>query len=54
MGATLPESIETYESMLEMLETVHWGEWIVFYDGELMKVGESLQEMADFAVMNYG
>lgn len=37
-----------------MLGTVHWSEWVVFYDKEIVIVGKSFQEVADFAVVNYG
>ena len=54
MVATLMENIESYESMLGKLETELWDEWVVFYDRELVKIGESFQEVAEFALVNYG
>ena len=54
MVATLLENIESYENMIAKLETEHWGEWVVFYDRELVKIDESFQEVAEFAVVNYG
>ena len=54
MVATLSENIETYDGMLGVLETEHWGKWVVFYDRELVKVDESFQKVAEFAVVNYG
>ena len=54
MVATLLENIEEYDQMREVLETQYWGKWVVFYDRELVKIDESFQNVAEFAVVNYG
>ena len=51
--ATLSENIEEYDQMREVLETQHWGKWVVFFDRELVKIDESFQIAAHFAVVNY-
>lgn len=52
--ATLLENIEEYDQMRRVLETQHLGKWVVFYDRELVKIDESFQTVAEFAVVNYG
>ena len=54
MVATLLENIEEYDQMRRVLETQYLGKWVVFYDRELVKIDESFQNVAEFAVVNYG
>ena len=54
MVATLLENIEEYDQMRRVLETQHLGKWVVLYDRELVKIDESFQNVAEFAVVNYG
>ena len=54
MVATLLENIEAYDQMLGVLETQYLGKWVVFYDRELVKIDESFQNVAEYAVVNYG
>ena len=47
---TLSSQIAAYEEMRDILETDHFGKWVVFYGGELVDTYESFEEAAEDAV----
>lgn len=46
--------IAAYEGMQSDLEADHWGEWAVFYGGELRGTYAGFQEAANAAVTRFG
>ena len=51
---TLSSQIAAYEEMRDVLETDHFGKWVVFYGGELVDTYESSEEAAVDAVSRFG
>ena len=50
----LSRQIAAYEDMQPMLEMDHFGEWVVFYDEELIGTYESDQDALNDAVCKFG
>ena len=51
---TLSTQIAAYEEMRDVLETDHFGKWVVFYGGDLVDTYESFEEAAEDAVRRFG
>ena len=51
---TLSNQISAYEDMRDVLESDHFGRWVVFHDGELVDTYESFEEAAEDAVRRFG
>lgn len=51
---TLSSQIAAYEEMRDLLETDHFGKWVVFHGGELVNTYESFEEAAEEAVLRFG
>ncbi len=51
---TLSRQISAYEEMRGVLETDHFGKWVVFYGGELVDTYESFEEAAEEAIRRFG
>ena len=52
--STLSNQIAAYDAMRDVLETDHFGQWVVFHDGELVDTYESFQGAAEDAVRRFG
>ncbi len=52
--ATLSSQIAAYEEMRDVLETDHFGTWVVFHGGKLVGAYESFEEAAQDAVHRFG
>ena len=52
--AKLSEEIAAYERMRDLLETDHFGEWVVVHDGELIGTYSAFQDAADAAIRRFG
>ena len=52
--AKLSEEIAAYERMQDLLETDHFGEWVVFYDCELIGAYPDFQDAACVAMRRFG
>lgn len=52
--AKLDIEIAAYEGMQSDLEADHWGEWAVFYGGELQGTFWDFQKAANAAVTQFG
>lgn len=50
----LSKQIEAYEEMRDELEMDHFGEWVVFYDEQLVDTYPSFQDAAQDATHKYG
>ena len=50
----LSTQIAAYEEMRDVLETDHFGKWVVFYGGDLVDTYESFEEAAEDAVRRFG
>ena len=51
---TLSSQIAAYAEMRDLLETDHFGKWVVFYGGKLVDTYESSEEAAVDAVARFG
>ena len=51
---TLSSQILAYEEMRDVLESDHFGRWVVFHDEELVNTYESFEEAAEDAVRQFG
>ena len=51
---TLDHQISAYEEMRDILETDHFGQWVVFHDGQLIGTYDSFQNAAEEAVRCFG
>ena len=51
---TLSSQIAAYEEMRDLLETDHFGEWVVFHGGELVDTYASFEKAAEDAVRRFG
>jgi hypothetical protein len=51
---TLSSQISAYEAMRDVLESDHFGRWVVFHDGELVNTYETFEEAAEDAVSRFG
>ena len=51
---TLSSQIAAYEEMRDLLETDHFGEWVVFHGGELVGTYESSEEAVVDAIHRFG
>ena len=51
---TLDSQIAAYDQMRDVLETDHFGEWVVFHGGQLIETYESFQDAAEDAVRRFG
>ena len=52
--AKLSEEIAAYERMQDLLETDHFGEWVVVHDGELIGTYSAFEDAADEAIGRFG
>ena len=52
--AKLSEEIAAYERMQDLLETDHFGEWVVVHDGELIGAYSAFEDAADTAIRRFG
>ena len=50
----LSDQISAYEKMRNVLETDHFGKWVVFHNGELVDTYESFEAAADDAIRKFG
>ena len=50
----LSEQISAYERMRNILETDHFGKWVVFHNGELVDTYESFEAAAEDAIRQFG
>ena len=51
---TLDSQISAYEEMRDVLETDHFGKWVVFHDGVLVNTYETFEQAAEDAVLRFG
>lgn len=51
---TLSSQIAVYEEMRDLLETDHFGEWVVFHGGELVDTYESSEAAVVDAIRRFG
>ena len=51
---TLSSQISAYEAMRDILETDHFGKWVVLHGGELIDTYESFEKAAEDAVRRFG
>ena len=52
--ATLSENIAAYAKAQNALETNHWGEYAVFYDGDMQGTFQEFHEAMAFAAERWG
>ena len=52
--ATMSQNIAAYEKVRGALETDHWGEFAVFYDGEMKGAFQEFPEAMAFAAEQWG
>ena len=52
--STLSSQISAYDEMRDILETDHFGEWVVFHDEQLAGTYESFEDAAADAVRRFG
>ena len=52
--STLSQQIAAYDEMRDVLETDHFSEWVVFYDGQLVDTYDSFESAAEDAVRKFG
>ena len=52
--AKLSEEIAAYERMQDLLETDHFGEWVVIHDGELIGAYTAFEDAAETAIRRFG
>ena len=52
--AKLSEEIAAYERMQDLLETDHFGEWVVVHDGELIGTYSAFEDAALTARRRFG
>ncbi len=51
---TLDSQIAAYETMRDVLETDHFGQWVIFNGGQLIGTDESFQDAAEDVVRRFG
>ena len=52
--ATLLDNISAYDALRDVLETEHYGKWVLFHDRELIGAYDDFQEVANEAVTRFG
>ena len=52
--AKLSEEIAAYERMQDLLETDHFGEWVIVRDGELIGTYPAFEDAARVAMRRFG
>ena len=52
--ASLPENIAAYARVQNALEADHWGEYVVFFDGEMRGTFPTFPEAMVFAIERWG
>lgn len=50
----LKKEIKAYESMLDHLESEHWGHWVIFRNEQLVAAHADFQDAAQDAVFRFG
>ncbi len=51
---TLSSQISAYKEMRAVLETDHFGKWVVFHSGELAGTYDTFEDAAEDAVRRFG
>ena len=51
---TLSSQMAAYDEMRDLLETDHFGMWVVFHGGELIDTYDSFEDAAADAVIRFG
>jgi hypothetical protein len=52
--ATLLDNISAYDALRDVLETEHYGKWVLFHDRELIGGYDDFQDIANEAVTRFG